>query len=370
MTPVVPAYGSSTLADLLPGMAAHLGMAGYEDRLSLPASDRYVLVLVDGLGRAQLEASTRVAPHLAGLLPSSGTLTSVAPSTTASALTSLGTGLTPGEHGMAGFSFRHPFGSGVLNALAWDRDLSGLDVQPRLTLLERLAKDGVQVTSVLPAKFEGTGLTEAGLRGGGFVGVTNESDAARRVEQVVTAAVAGDRSLVYCYERALDHTGHKAGWESPTWQAVLAWVDALVASLRAALPADVRLVITGDHGMIDVPRAHRVIAEEHASLAAGVDLIAGEARLRHLYTGEPAAVASRWRKTLGERAWVLTRDEAAEAGWFGWLSPAMAGRFGDVVVAMRDDHAVLTRTFPREHQLVGMHGSLTPAEMSVPLLVE
>lgn len=371
MDPVLPGYGVNALSDLLPAVSAHLGVRGYEDVIGIPDGLRYVLLLVDGLGLELLNSSAAVAPFLHSLLPDSLTLTSVVPSTTASALTSLGTGLTPGQHGIAGYSFRNPFSGGLLNTLVWENGLSGLDVQPRLTAFERLAKDGVVVSSVIPAAFEGTGLTEAGLRGGRFVGVVDPFDAGRRIDQVVTAAEAGERTLVYCYERSLDHVGHGRGVGSVEWAAALSWVDDLARGLRSALPADVRLLITGDHGMIDVPDAARLVVEDEPGLLADVELFAGEGRFRQLYTraGRADAVASRWRDRLGPAAWVRTRQDAIDEGWFGDVANSLASRFGDVLVAMADDCVVLTRTLPRELRLVGQHGSLTPAEMLVPLLV-
>lgn len=367
--PTLPRYDEGALSDLVPSVAAHLGLPG-DDVLGLPDADRYVLLLIDGLGLAQLTEAAEHAPHLAGLIGGGIALTSVVPSTTATALTSLGAGLAPGQHGLAGFTFRNPFTGGLLNSLAWEPGLSGLDVQPRLTALERLAKAGVLVSTAMPAHFAGTGLTEAGLRGGRFVGVTDESALERRVEQIVDAATAGPRTFVYAYERSLDHEGHGHGWRSDRWTSALAWADAFAARLRAELPDDVRLLVTADHGMVDVPASSRVVVEDEPDLAAEIDLLGGEGRLRHLYTTRADAVAARWRAGLGERAWVRTRAEAVEEGWFGWLAPHLADRFGDVLVALRGEHAVMSRAFPRELSLIGMHGSLTPPEMHVPLLVD
>lgn len=367
LPPVLPGYGASSLADLVPSIGAALGLS-YESSLNLPASDRYVILLIDGLGDALLTDAAKTAPFLSSCVRS--TLTSSVPSTTATALSTLGTGLTPGEHGIAGFSFRHPFSDAVLNSLAWERGLSGLDVQPRLTMFERLGRQGVTVASVLPATFEGSGLTEAGLRGTRVWGVVDETVIESRVEQIVDAAASGPKTLVYAYERVLDHEGHGHGVDSDAWRAALRFADALASEVRRALPADVRLVITGDHGMLDVPKASRVIIEDEPDLREGVSLVAGEARFRHLFSPDAPGVAQRWRDRLGETAWVRTRDEASDEGWLGWLSPGMARRFGDVIVAAADDSAILTRTMPKEHQLIGMHGSLTRAEMIVPLIVE
>ena len=184
------------------------------------------------------------------------------------------------------------------------------------------------------------------------------------------AALSGPRTLIYLYDRDLDHAGHKLGTTSAEWAAELVRIDALAAGLRAALPDDVRLLITGDHGMIDVPVPRRITIEDEPDLRAGVRLIGGEGRFRQLYVScHAGAVAARWADRLGPDAWVLTRDEAIDAGWFGPTSPRLADRFGDVLAAMASDAAMMTRTQPNEYNLVGMHGSLTPAELTVPLLI-
>jgi hypothetical protein len=365
--PGAPAYGRSTLADLLPSVGAHLGVPGADDVLGLPDASRYLVVLVDGLGAHQLGRHAGSAPFLAAL--GERTITSGVPSTTATSISSLGTGLPPGRHGIAGYSFWYPEGRGVLQTLRWPASISGLDVQPQLTYFERLEGAGVRTAAIAPAHFAGSGLTTAALRGPAFLPVHDESDHERRVALAVQAMTAGERTLGYFYERQLDHAGHERGVGSPAWLRELARVDELVAALRAALPEDVRILVTGDHGMVDVPRNNRLVVEDEPGLMAQVTALAGEGRFRQLMTTEPEAVARRWQDRLGDRAWVCTRADAAAAGWFGEVSPRLAGRFGDVLVAMADDGAVLTRTLPREMQLVGMHGSLTPAELTVPLLV-
>ncbi len=366
MNPLLPRYGESTLADLLPSLGAHLGLPGAEDVLDLPDAERYLLVLIDGLGRDLVDDYARHAPFLAGL--DGRTITSGVPSTTATSITSLGTGLAPGAHGIAGYSFWYPPAGQVLQTLRWPADIDGLDVQPQLTCLERLERAGVRTSTIAPAHFSGSGLTVAALRGPAFLPVTDEADGDRRVDLAVQAATAGERTLGYFYERQLDHAGHVRGVGSKLWLQELERADALVARVRDAVPPDVRLVITGDHGMVNVPRSQRIVAEDEPGLLADVTALAGEGRLRQLMTGRPGAVAGRWRDRLGDRAWVRTRDEAVEEGWFGAVSPRLAGRFGDVLVAMADDGAVMSRALAREFQLVGMHGSLTQAELEVPLL--
>lgn len=372
-TPLIPDYGHSTIAEIIPAVAASLGADGWTDALGLPTASRWVVLLVDGLGAHNLADAAEQAPYLASLVleDASTSVTSGAPSTTATSLTCLGTGLAPGQHGIVGYSFRNPIDRGCLNALTWAPGVSALDLQPRLTAFERLARQGVTLTSVSPARFAGTGLTESAFRGARFQPVPDENDHAARIAWTVDAAASGERSLVYLYERALDHTGHGKGWRSEHWRATLARIDTMARTLRAALPADTRLLITGDHGMIDAAKDRWIIAEDVPGLTGGLTMLAGEGRFRQLYA-EPRdvdAVLTRWREALGERAWVVRREEAVDAGWFGFIEKRVLDRYGDVLVAMREDWAVMTRTQPKEFGLIGMHGSLTEREMRVPVLI-
>ncbi len=367
--PTIPAYGRSTLAELLPSIGARLGMPG-ADTLNLPPAQRYVVLLIDGLGSEALDRHSELAPFLSGAARRQD-FTCGVPSTTATSITSLGTGLVPGAHGVAGYTFWHGPSAAVLNVLRWPSELSGLDVQPQLTYLERLARAGVHTAVIAPAHFDASGLTTMALRGAQFWPVGDELDLTRRTSVVQAAAQAGERNLSYCYERSLDHTGHNYGIDSDPWRATLAWVDGLAAALRVALPDDVRLVVTGDHGMVDVPQNARLIVEDEPHLLVRVAALAGEGRFRHLRVLPGAAneVAQRWQDRLGGRAWVRTREQAEAQGWFGAITPRLADRFGDVVIAMADDGAILTRNAPGEFTLIGMHGSLTTAEMQIPLVV-
>jgi len=370
---VKPAYDRSTLAELMPSLGAHLGVRGCgTDALGLADSDRYVVVLVDGLGWHLVRRAIQHVPYLADLLGDAGAITSAVPSTTVTSLTCLGTGLPPGQHGMVGYTARMPETGELLNALSWDSDLRARDVQTRPTVFERAVEAGVAVSSVALERFAETGLTEAALRGADFVGYSDEGDEQARIDLIVQAALRGDRSLVYAYERRLDHCGHAQGCGSAAWLNHLVRIDAICERLREALPDDVRVVITGDHGMVDVPPGHRVVVEDEPELMAGLSLLGGEGRFRQLYVDrdDPAAVAARWQDRLGATAWVLTREEAIEDNWFGPVDDRIRERYGQVLVAMRDDWAVMTRQLPRELALVGMHGSLTPTEMMVPLFCD
>ncbi|MFP5282710.1 MAG: alkaline phosphatase family protein, partial [Actinomycetes bacterium] len=198
--PLVPAYGVSTLTDLLPSIGAHLRVAGCRnDPLNLPAAERYVVVLVDGLGWHPIRRAVQTAPYLASLLGEVTAITAGVPSTTVTSLASLGTGLPPGRHGMVGYTSRVPSTGEILNALTWESDLVPQAYQNKPTLFERARAAGVAVTSVALERFAGTGLTEAALRGPRFAGFADEEAEDQRSALVVEAATAAPRSLVYAY---------------------------------------------------------------------------------------------------------------------------------------------------------------------------
>jgi hypothetical protein len=367
--PVLPRYGKASLAEVLPSVAATFGLAGADNTLNLPAADRYVVLLVDGLGELNLRDAADDAPYLTGLLDGAGTLTAPLPSTTATSLTSLGTGLPPGAHGVAGFTTRIPGTDKLLNALEWDPAVDPRRWQPHGSVFGRLAGAGVAARVVNQRRFRDSGLSIASMGGAEFIGANT---AGERVAATAAAAAVAP-SLTYTYESDLDSTGHRQGWESLAWRHQLRIVDETAARLRSALPRDACLIVTGDHGMVDVSDGLRVEVDTEPELLDGVEIFGGEARFRQLYCADGAApdVAAFWRERLGADALVLLREEAIAAGWFGEVATPVYDRLGNVMIACVGETAVQSKSrFPMETRLIGLHGSLTAREMLVPLLLD
>ena len=373
MPDLLPRYDTATLADVLPSLLHAIG-APLDDRppaFALPRARAAVLLLVDGLGHELLAAHAADAPVLAGLADA-GPLTVGFPSTTPISLTSLGTGLPPGAHGTLGLTFR--VDGELLDALSWSAGRKDLRdklvperVQPEPTVLERAADACVAVRAVSPLEFRTSGLTRSGLRGGEYRGVAALGDLAVQILDGVDGA--GPR-LVYAYHADLDKIGHMYGPGTPAWRWQLRQIDALLAMLLEALPAGTLLAVTGDHGMVTVDRL--TDADADRALQDGVALLGGDPRARHVYTrpGATDDVLAAWRATLGDDAWVVSRAEAVADGWFGPVGDRVRDRIGDVVVALRGSAAVVRREAePYLSSFPGQHGSLTPAEQLVPLLV-
>ncbi len=365
-----PAYGERSLGDVVPAVAAALGLgrADAPTGLDLPDAPAYVVFLVDGLGARLLARYAHAAPFLSALLDGQPPATAGVPSTTATSLTSLGTGLPPGSHGLVGFTSRVPGTDRLLNALLWDQDVDPLEWQPHDTAFARLQAVGASVTVVNKREFRGSGLTVAAHRGAEYVGADKVGE---RIAAVL-AASAERCSLTYLYDGDLDWTGHRYGVASSPWLQQLSMIDAEAEQLREALPPEVRLLVVADHGMVDSPSERRIDVDDRPELRDGVALLGGEARFRHLYCHRGAVddVVAAWSAVLGDRATVLSRDDACRRGWFGPVLPGVLPRLGDVVVACHDDTAVLSSSaFPYEATLVGLHGSLTPDEMLIPVLL-
>lgn len=353
------------LHEVVPAIAARLGVPGHTDALGLPDAPTYVVVLVDGMGEMLLREHAELAPFLSSLAAVEDVFSGV-PSTTASSLTGLATGMPTGQHGMAGYSCRVPGTPHLLNALKWHRDVDPLQWQPHATVFEQIAAAGHGVVTVNNAEFETSGLTRSTQRGVPYVGVRDAWD---RRDAVCDAVEAMTTGVVYAYESALDHAGHAHGVDSDDWRSTLTEIDGHLRELRESLPPETVMVITADHGMIDLPMLGRFDVDLHPRIMKDVALLGGEARFRHVYTraGAEAEVAARWAAILGDRAEVRLRTEAED--WFGPIDPRVAPRFGDVVVAAKGDFAIFSaRRFAIEMLMKGFHGSVSDVERRVPVL--
>ncbi|KIF77139.1 phosphodiesterase [Streptomyces sp. 150FB] len=378
-TAPLPEYGSGSLADLLPTLAAGQGVPGMTAAITeLSPADRNCVFLIDGLGWEQIKDHPAEAPFLTSLLSTSrgGTgrpITAGFPATTASSLGSVGTGLPPAAHGLLGYTVRNPDTGALMNQLRWKPWTEPRLWQPHPTVFALADAAGVHTAQVSSPTFQHTPLTKVALSGGTFHGRLSGDE---RMDLAAAQLAEGDRSLVYTYYSEVDSNGHRFGMDSDAWRGQLMYVDRLAERLAEQLPPRAALYITADHGMIDIPfdEQSRIDFDEDWELRAGVALLGGEGRARHVYAvpGAEADVRAVWREVLGEQFWVAGRDEAIEAGWFGppgVVDQRVRARIGDVVAAAHDDVIITASVLePRESEMVGLHGSMTPVEQLVPLL--
>lgn len=385
-TPAVPAWGAWTLADVLPSVAAAMGVAPARPTavrgIELPVAERVCLLLVDGLGLDLLSAAEPSDAPFLRSMATAAELDAGFPSSTPVSLCSLGTGRPPGEHGIVGFTLHVPPVPAVVECLAWTRYGSG---EPLLEALppERLQPHdpwvgldrdpAVSVTVVSLAEHAGSGLSRAAFRGARFDAIAAFEDLDGRVARVRAGLERADRALAYTYDPRLDTAAHVAGVGSAAWREALRAVDRVARELAAALPPGGMLLVTGDHGAIDVPPAERVDVVDRPELAAGVDWLSGEPRARHVHAqpGREREVLETWRDGLADGWTVLAREEAITAGLFGpRVLDEVRPRIGDVVAIAAGAHGLFDRgRFPWETRLVGFHGGLSRGELKVPLLL-
>lgn len=358
--PVLPTYDGASLCGVMPRL---LGSPGGGDGfpVDLGGSAPTVLLLLDGLGWEQLVDRWALAPTLRAF--SGGPITSVAPTTTATALTSLTTGLTPGEHGVVGY--RMVVDGDVLNTLRWGsasrpdaRRTSPPDmVQPFEPFL------GQQITMVSKAEFRTSGFSQAHLRGARLVSYRTT---ATLVHEAARLIADGER-LVYAYYDGVDKVSHEYGLGS-VFDAEVGFADSLVADLMARLPSGSRVVVTADHGQVDCTDG---LIDIEAPVMSSVSQLSGEGRFRWLHAKDGAAVdlLAVATEQHGHHAWVRSIDQISDEGWFGRsIRHEVLDRLGDVALLPFEPIAFHDPADSGPFELVGRHGSLTGAEVYVPLL--
>lgn len=375
----LPSQPPAQLSQVMPSAAAAIGVPGFEDAIGLAAGDAgsgkgagldvAVVVLVDGMGIHQLREHPARAPFLSELDDGSSHAVTAFPATTATALTTLGTGADSGVHGIVGTAFHMEGFSGMFQPLHWRDTPNPIAAQPLPTVFERVERAGVDTYTIGPMAYATSGLTRAGLRGSTYLSADTFGQRLEALGHAVRKAPA----LVYVYWPELDKSGHVNGPGSRAWQEDLRIVDMLCQGIAEALPARSAMVVTADHGMVDVPDSRRINLDALPHMLHHVSSLGGEPRMRHVYTQPKAAQSVRdtWAHELGDRADVLTRDEAIDAGLFGEVEPWFADRIGHVVAIPTGNWALCSPSVDGVlSSLRGQHGGREPAEVDVPLLVK
>jgi len=374
--PVVPDYGGACLSSVFPALGAR-DSPQVPEWLPDPCKGarQVVLLVLDGIGWQQLQAARGVAPTLAEA--TGGPITSVVPTTTATALTSITTGRAPADHGVVGYRLRVPEASGhesggsvqaspgeVLNVLRWRTGRGDMRRLLPATQFQTIPPFGGSLApAVTRTEFAATGFTALHLAGAELVGWALPSTL---VVQVRRLLARGD-PFVYAYYDGLDKIAHAHGL-GEFYEEELRAVDRWVGEIVEALPPGSALVVTSDHGQVEIGSSAHLPGADVLEL---VELLSGEGRFRWLHArpGARDDLLAAATEQHSSEAWVRSREEIVEAGWFGGpLAPHVAARLGDVALVARDAVAFLDPADTGETRLAARHGSLTPAEMYVPLI--
>ena len=379
---VLPDYAGGGLVNLMSSIATALGGTSLYPPLSaLPAQSladarHLVLLVVDGLGHDFLfshEGALR--RHLVG------PLTSVFPSTTASAIPTFLTGLAPQQHGLTGWNM-------------YFREV-GAVVAP-LPFRVRTGRHALREAGVTPAQLFGLSPLFDRLPLPSHVvsprqiihsdfNVALSGRAKRHAYETLDemfALIAGllrietPRSYIHAYWPTLDSLAHEYGIGSaPVAEAFAALDGGFARLLEVAEESGSRIVVTADHGFIDTTAADAVDLDDHPALRDALVLpLCGEPRMAYAYVraGREAQFEDAVRERLGERVHLMRSADVLRQGWLGpgAAHPALRDRLGDYVLLPRG-RTILRDWLRGEERYthVGVHGGLSPAEMMVPLVV-
>lgn len=354
---IIPSGGEMSVSSIVPAIVMRKSTSLVSE--AVLASQSIVLFVVDGLGWHQIDRYRDQLPCLGEAL---GTpITTVAPSTTAAALTSICTGVLPGEHGVVGYKIDTP--QGLLNCLRWTagsksmlKDLPPIDFQPVEPFL------GARPPVVTRAEFRVSGFTQAHLRNGEFCGWWSP---ATLVTEIADQVKSGS-PFVYAYYDGLDKVAHVHGMQRH-YLDELKFVDALVERIIEELPEDAALLVTADHGMVEVGDQVFDLDEELVQRTSGTS---GEARFLWLHAKDGRAEGLlEAAQAHSDVAWIVAIEQILDECWFGaHVTPEARMRMGEVAIVAREPVALMDPRQPDAPQLVARHGSMTREEMLVPFI--
>jgi predicted AlkP superfamily pyrophosphatase or phosphodiesterase len=375
MTTMLPAVPKTfgILKDVF--KSAHESLLARPNKLRLPRANQAVVVLVDGLGFNNLKAASGHARFLASLQKSSRPISCAFPSTTASSITSFATGTLPGQHRFVGYQVKNLQHGGSMNLLnGWSSAAEATTWQNLATVSETARADGLAVFVVGSTEYSTSGFTAATMRGATYV-------AAKTIEERKLASQKllseNPNCLIYFYVPELDQAAHKFGMQSSHWLALLEELDFQLEKLCGALPAKAGLIITADHGIVNVNNSNHIYLDEFDADMPGLTLVAGDPRVAFLYFDDTSldeilAVQSILAKQLSTKASVVTLDELVDSGWYPQsMSSDVVQLLPQLFVLPKPEFAVYHRKFAKRMslQMIGQHGGMTQDEMLVPLLL-
>jgi len=366
VSPIAPVRLADVLSSCL------LALQAEDNPLGLSPVKKAAVLLVDGLGAENLRENSGHARRLMrawrrrDLSADSGF-----PSTTASALTTLTTGVRAGQHGIVGYSLQEPVSGDIINHLkSWSPLVDPATWQRVPTLFQKAQALGIPSLSQGEPRFEHSDFTKAVWRGSNFAGTGSLTE---QFDNLRSFFDSHDSALGYLYWPALDRTGHASGSESDSWLHRLEELDGWVSELDRLLGPEEGLIVTADHGMVDVPPEDKIFVDYSSPLLEGVQAWAGEPRAPQLYLAPGASLASlvaQWRELLGDQAHVVTRQELVDGGWLGPVDPGVVERIGDIVILCVGSLAVYHSPTASKMSaaMVGQHGSITQREREVPVI--
>lgn len=344
-------------------------ITGKHNRLGLPKAKSACVVLVDGLGSANLRFRAGHAPFLAGQLKIDGSIACGFPSTTVTSLASFSTGARAGSHGLVGYQIYDRDKASNLNLLTGIMNADHASNLQRVKTISELAlESGVDCYFIGPAEYEASGFTLATMPSARYVAAKSFEDRVLAAKELLAKK---SNCLIYLYFPELDQRAHAYGAKSGEWVEKLEDLDLAIRQLHASLPANCGMLLTADHGIVDVAHDHQIYLDQID--LPGLMSVGGDPRVLYLYFEENLANASTQESIqafVGKRAYVASKDEIIQAGWFGEVADFALERMPDIFLIALGETALYHRNFAKAKslQMIGQHGSISEDELFVPLL--
>jgi predicted AlkP superfamily pyrophosphatase or phosphodiesterase len=343
-----------------------------DNRLGFRPAKRVIAVLVDGLGAQNLKAASGHAPFLNQALAITKPIACGFPSTTATSITSFGTGLSGGSHGLVGYKVFDRQANRSANLLTgWGDEQNANTWQPNKTVSQNAIAQGVGAFVIGPKAYASTGFTSATMRDAKYLPGKTIADRADVAIELLRKQ--SDDFLVYLYIPELDQAAHTFGSESNQWLEGVEEVDYQVRRLAAALGKLDALLVTADHGIVDVQTDGHVYLDELAlDWSRAID-ISGDPRVNFIYLEEPSQsqrFASELQEKLPDGILALTRDAVLSENWYRDATSVAIDRMPDVFALATKQLAMYHRAYApaKSLEMVGQHGALSSKELSIPLL--
>ena len=345
-------------------------VTGQPNSLALPARKRVLVILIDGLGAEQIAARSGHAPWLAAAVKAGGVTHGAFPSTTSANITSFATGLTPGEHGFVGHMVKDRLHKKRLNLLSgWTKDEDPLIWQPHQTISERAFELGVVCNVIASEEYRDSGFTNATMRRATYMAAETLRD---RFALGLEVLSKHEDSVTYLYIPELDKFGHKQGWSSPGWAALLEDVDALISDLVSKMPKNTGLILTADHGMVDTSDEKKIFLDEQLDDGGHLEFFGGDTRAGFVYLDSVESLP-KIMDSLSQYSnffQAIPIAQATASSLFGPIGQEAKNRLPELLLIAKSNFTLFhsAHSKKKSSEMVAHHGALSSAETRIPLI--
>ena len=354
------------LSDVFTSALASVGGGG-ENRLRLPKVRHSVVILVDGLGFENIRNSPAYARFLNS--KSEHSIRCEFPSTTATSITGFATGVRSGVHGLIGYAAYDRFHGKVMNLLTgWSSVEEAAEFKQVPALSENTGS--VKVAMVGPAAYETSGFTELTMKSAEYLPAKSISERFQWARKLLRG---NESTITYLYIPELDQLAHRFGVGSQNWLNGLEDFDHEISKFVAVLGAGVGVLVTADHGVIDVPDSSHIYLDSFDWYREGTIHTAGDPRCNFVYLTDGSALAdfrAKLEETFGASAYICSPEELIQGNWMIACTPEVRRLLPDLYIIWKDAVVAYDRRFAKESHLrmIGQHGSISDTELRVPLI--